>query len=103
MKTITVPAADEFLARLRAIDDEPYADVFYRLLLPVAGLEQAGAGVANRLVLAWADYTAGHATTFTQVVAMRLHTFVPAFTDDPQIQSDALDHLKAAGFPDGRD
>lgn len=102
-KFITVPPADELLTRLRAIDGEPHMDVFYRLLLDAADREQMGMGIANRLVFAWNDYSTGYPAVVSQVVAVRLHAFVPAFTDDPEVQAEALDHLKAIGLPDGRD
>lgn len=102
MKTITVPPADELLRRLLAVDDEPYMDVFYRILLNAESRRITGQGIAVHLTLSMTDYTAGHPTVVTMAMTEMLHEFVPAFTDDPEVQADALDHLKASGLPDGR-
>lgn len=101
-KTITIPPAEELLRRLLAVDDDPHMDVFYRILLNAESRRITGQGIAVHLTLSMTDYTAGYPTALTVAVAMKLCEFVPAFTDDPEVQADALDHLKASGLSDGR-
>lgn len=103
MKIVTIPAADDLLARLIAIDDNPHqVKRFYPYLLKAAGVELAGQGIATKLALAAYDYTSGLPLTVSAVVNVSLHRFVPAFTDDPEVQAAALDHFEAVGLPTGR-
>jgi hypothetical protein len=99
MKTITIPERDELLARLTAIDDERPLRAFYPVLLYKLNDKLTGVDIANKLADAMDVYTADHPTPTTAAVRAMLHTFVPAFTDDPDVQAEALAHLKAAGIP----
>lgn len=102
MKTVTIPERDELLARLCAIDDDPHlVERLYPLLLKVAGQRRVGAGIAVHLALCAADYGTGQPHIMYTVMSMRLWIFIPAFTDDPDAQAEALAHLESSGLPVG--
>lgn len=100
-KIITIPDADELLRRLIAIDDEPHLEErFYPRLLPLAGQERVGRGIVVALTLAVADYTEGMPPFMRTALEMRLHEFLPAFTDDADVLAEARDLLVACGLLD---
>lgn len=99
MKVIDVPERDELIRRLAAIADERHLHSLYRVLAHnTAGKELSGVGVANGIVLSYATYVSGHETPVVAAVRLLLAKLVPAFTNDPETQADAVAHLEAAGF-----
>lgn len=99
MITVTVPRGDELTAHLRAICDEPHMDTLYqRVVRNLAGKELTGMGIGNGLIFAWVDYTADLPTPVQMTTKLLLPRFIPACTDDPDVQAEAREHLRAAGF-----
>jgi hypothetical protein len=99
VKTALLPPNDEILTRLRAIDDIDHSETFFRLALAqTAGGPISGVGIGLILSLAFAEYTAGHMTPFVASFASSLPDYVPAFTDDPEVEADARATLKASGY-----
>lgn len=103
LKTVTIPDADDLMHRLRQAGGSlPGLDAFYQDLQQYAGRKLTGEGIAVGLTLAAIEYASPYPAGVTASTTACLHLFVPAFTDDPETQARALDHLKAAGLPDGR-
>ena len=101
-KIITVPEAEELMQRLIAVDNNQHMiEQFYPRLMPLAGENRVGAGIAVALTLAVSDYTAGQPVFMAATMQMRMHEFVGAFTDDPEVRAEALSYFAAAGLPTG--
>jgi hypothetical protein len=101
LKTVTIPEAEELARRLMEINDDAHlVRHFYPLLLPLAGQKRTGAGLFAALTLAVTDYTTGQSSMVT-VMNLRMHQFLPAFTDDPEILAAARALLAAVGLPTG--
>lgn len=88
------------MRRLIGIDGDLHmVEWFYPRLMPLAGRELAGRGIAMELTLAAYDYIEGLPSVMAQVVLGRMHQFLGAFSNDPEVLKDARDHLAAAGLP----
>jgi hypothetical protein len=102
LKTVIIPDAEELTRRLIGIDNEPHMiEHFYPKLMSLAGTERAGGGIVTGLVLAVNDYTEGMPPFMAQVMFMKVHQFLGAFTDNPEVLKEARNHLAAAGLPTG--
>jgi hypothetical protein len=75
-KMITLPAADEMLARLRSVIDEPHAAAnFYPKITKYAGQNKTVSGIEMMVALAIYDYAEG----YPPAVATGLHVALPRF------------------------
>jgi hypothetical protein len=75
-KMITLPAADEMLARLRTVIDEPHTVAnFYPKITRYAGQSKTVSGIEMMITLAIYDY----AENLPPAVATGLHVALPRF------------------------
>lgn len=103
LHTVTIPAAEELLRRLTAIDNEPHLmERFYPLLMPLAGQRQTGEGIALALALAVRDYTKEMPRVMSVVMYMQMQNFLPAFTDDHDTLEAACALLSTMGMHEVR-
>lgn len=95
----TLPAADELLRCLTAVDNSNHVvEKFYPLLLAKAGQEQTGTGFVLALHLAIADYTSGMPPVTFTVLQQRAEQFVRAVIDDARVLDEALATLRDLGL-----
>lgn len=96
-KVITLPGAEEMLARLIKVSDIGHAqEQFYPLLLEHAGTEKVAEGVTMMLVLAICDYTAGLPPMMAAVMFTMAPRFIDALVDDKEVAEQAKAMLQQA-------
>ncbi|MEU6996649.1 hypothetical protein ABZ953_39110 [Streptomyces sp. NPDC046465] len=99
--TVLLPGQADLARRLRAVDDDPrIVDQFHVKLLPAAGQELSGPGVAVALSLAFEEYR--HEQDLPSAVAAalfrQLADYAMAIVDNPVVRRQAL-QIISAGLP----
>lgn len=96
-----MPTPDEMLRRLIALDGEPHlAERFFPVVVQrLAAKELAGAGVVMGLMLATAEYCKELPEVMEKALMISLSDYVRTLVDEPQVQQDALETLRAIGLP----
>ncbi|MCQ3944717.1 MAG: hypothetical protein DPW11_02995 [bacterium] len=95
-KVITLPSADEMIARLMKVQDDELAQSLYRNVAQRAGEEKVAAGIIMMFSLGIYDVCQGYPPMMQNLLSYNIPAWVDALVDDKEVADAAKAFWKEA-------